>query len=56
MGLINKVVKKVNEEELTKEDIQFILNKMRSANYKGEEFEQFFHVFKKLSDHLKTLK
>jgi thymidine phosphorylase len=50
MGLINKIQKKKEETDLSKEEVQFILNKLRNANYKGEEFEQFFKVMKKLTD------
>lgn len=56
MGLIKQTVKKPEESgEFTKEEVQFILTKLRSANYKGDEFEQFFTVMKKLTDYLKTL-
>lgn len=56
MGLVNKKPQTNKEEEaLTKPQVEFILNKLRSATYRGDEFEQFFHIIKKLSDHLKTL-
>jgi hypothetical protein len=56
MGLIDKIKpKKVEEEGLTKKECEFILVKLRSATYKGEEFEAFYTVFKKVSNHIRTL-
>lgn len=55
MGIVNKLHQKKDDDTLTKPEVEFILAKLRSANYKGDEFEQFFHVMRKLSDHLKTL-
>ena len=57
MALIDKV-KKYNrkESDLTIQDCEFILAKLRSASYKGDEFEQFYLVFKKITDIIDKLK
>jgi len=39
--------------DLTDQEIQFILTKLRQANFKGAEFELFYVVFSKLSNLLK---
>jgi len=57
MGLIDKVSPKPKKAEgLTKEESEFILAKLRSATYKGEEFEMFYTIFRKIGEHIKTLK
>jgi len=57
MGLVDKVRSSKKEEEgLTKQESEFILAKLRLATYKGEEFEMFYTVFKKIGEHIKTLK
>ena len=57
MGLIDKVSPKPKKAEgLTKEESEFILAKLRSATYKGEEFEMFYKIFRKIGEHIKTLK
>lgn len=57
MGLVDKVKPKQKEEEgLTREESEFILAKLRLATYKGEEFEMFYTVFRKIGEHIKTLK
>lgn len=38
--------------ELTKKEIQFLLNKMKTAQFIGAEFEQFYSIFAKLSKQL----
>ena len=38
--------------ELTKKEIQFLLSKMKTAQFTGAEFEQFFSIFTKLSKQL----
>ena len=52
MGLIDKVNKDKTEKEfnLTVKECEFILTKLRSAKYIGDEFEQFYIVFKKITD------
>ena len=37
---------------LTRQEIEFILAKLRSADYKGTEFEMFFNIFSKLTREL----
>jgi len=39
--------------ELTKKEIQFLLDKMKTAQFTGAEFEQFYSIFTKLSKQLK---
>ena len=57
MGLIDKIGPKPKKAEgLTKEESEFILAKLRSATYKGEEFEMFYKIFRKIGEHIKTLK
>lgn len=57
MGLIDKAKPKVREEEsLTPKEIEFILAKLRTAEYRGSEFEQYFNVLKKLSSALDNIK
>lgn len=38
---------------LTEKELNFVLTKLREANYKGSEFEMFYTVFIKLNN-LKT--
>ena len=54
MGLVSKS-KHLQSEELTKQELEFLLAKLRSANYKGDEFEIYFSIIKKISDSLKLL-
>ena len=57
MGLIDKIKPKAKTAEgLTREESEFILAKLRTATYKGEEFEMFYNIFKKIGEHIKTLK
>ena len=57
MGLMDKVKAKVQEPEgLTKKESEFILTKLRTATYIGDEFEIFYTVFKKIAQHIKTIK
>ena len=39
--------------DLTQQEIQFILTKLRQANFKGAEFELFYVVLSNLSNLLK---
>ena len=41
--------KKLANETLNEQEIDFVLTKLRQANYKGVEFEMFYNVFTKLS-------
>lgn len=54
MGLVSKS-KQVQSEELTKKELEFLLAKLRTANYRGDEFEIYFSIIKKVSDTLKIL-
>ena len=51
MGLVDKVNKDLNKKvNLSAEDCEFLLLKLRSAQYTGDEFEQFYTVFKKITE------
>ena len=56
MGLISKVRKKENEKEFSKQEVEFMLAKLRSATYRGDEFEMFYNVWVKLTDNLDKIK
>ena len=57
MGLIDKVKKDNRKEsDLSIQDCEFILAKLRSASYKGDEFEQLYLVFKKITEIIEKLK
>ena len=46
---VKKIEKKISTN-LTEQEINFILTKLRQANYTGAEFEMFHNVWMKLSD------
>lgn len=54
MGLLDKVSisSKKEEDALTPQELEFIMKKMRSATYIGDEFEIFYTVFVKLTKEL----
>ena len=54
MGLLDKAKPKGvgSEVNFTKEELQFLLAKLRTADYKGNEFEKFYHVYTKIQDQL----
>ena len=58
MGLLDKkVVKNQNvSTEFSKDELRFLLAKLRSAEYKGTEFEVFFNVYSKIQDLLDKFK
>ena len=57
MGLLDKVKPASKEAEgLTKHESEFILAKLRTATYRGDEFEMFYTIFRKIGEHIKTLK
>lgn len=39
--------------DLSIKEVEFLLTKLRSAQYRGEEFEFFFNVWTKLANHIK---
>lgn len=54
MGLANKAKlaieeKKDTENILSDQEIDFILTKLRTADFKGTEFEMFYNIWVKLS-------
>lgn len=54
MGLLDKARPKEPRPEgsFTKEELQFLLAKLRTAEYKGVEFEKFYNVYTKIQDQL----
>lgn len=59
MGLLDKVSgsgRKKEPQDFTKRDLEFLLAKMRSATYKGDEFETFYNVWVKITDKIDSLK
>ena len=57
MGLLDKVKPASKEADgLTKQESEFILTKLRTATYRGDEFEMFYTIFRKIGEHIKTLK
>ena len=51
--IVNKSISKSN---LTKSEIDFILHKLRDAQYKGFEFERFYVIWVKLNSMLEKTK
>jgi|TARA_R110000796_G_scaffold229210_1_gene346452 hypothetical protein len=57
MGLLDKVKQAPTvERDITKEEAEFIITKLRLSEYRGSEFEIFYKVVKKLSDFIKASK
>lgn len=54
MGLLDKSRPKAtsNEVSFSREELQFLLAKLRTAEYKGNEFEKFYNVYTKIQDQL----
>ncbi len=50
-----QIIQPVTEEELTREELEFTVVKMRSATYRGDEFEQFYSVLSKITKYLSML-
>lgn len=56
MGLIEKAKPRVTDESLTVKELEFILTKLRTAEYKGSDFEMYFNILKKLTSGLDNLR
>jgi hypothetical protein len=57
MGLLDKVRHSpAVDKDLSKQEAEFIITKLRLSEYKGSEFETFYKVVKKLTDHIKSSK
>lgn len=54
MGVLDKgrQPQKGGNIEFSKEELKFILAKLRTAEYKGTEFEMFYNVYTKVQDRL----
>ena len=56
MGIISKTRKSQKpNNRLEKEELEFVLLKLREANYTGHEFEMFYKVWVKLAGSLKSI-
>ena len=55
MGILNVIQKKKDDGQLSASDLKFLLSKMRIATYTGEEFEQFYSVWLKLTKSLEQI-
>lgn len=56
MGIISKTRKSQKpNSRLEKEELEFVLLKLREANYTGHEFEMFYKVWVKLAGSLKSI-
>lgn len=57
MGLLDKVRHSpAVDKGISKQEAEFIITKLRLSEYRGSEFELFYKVMKKLSDHIKSSK
>ncbi len=58
MGLLDKMKQPVKaaSSELSKKELEFLLAKMRSATYRGDEFETFYNVWVKITDKIESIK
>jgi hypothetical protein len=58
MGLLDKAKSKVTEDDVnfSKDELQFLQAKLRTADYKGNEFEKFYTVYVKIQNQLDILK
>jgi len=59
MGLIDKIKPQPKQEEvenLTAEELEFLLSKLRTATYTGHEFETFYNIWVKITKELEKLK
>jgi len=56
MGLLDKLGSKPGKSEtqlgFSKKEIEFLLAKLRTATYKGDEFEAFYNIWVKLTNEL----
>ena len=48
-----KALKAKPQAELTNDEINYIISKLRNATYQGNEFETFYNVINKLQNLLK---
>jgi len=48
--------KKSTSTDFTQKELEFLLAKLRSATYKGDEFEMFYNVWVKINNNLDSLK
>jgi hypothetical protein len=58
MALLNweQIQTTVVDSEISKQEAEFIITKLRLSEYKGSEFETSYKVVKKLTDHIKSSK
>lgn len=48
--------KKPTSTEFTQKELEFLLAKLRSATYKGDEFEMFYNVWVKIQNNIDSIK
>lgn len=48
--------KKTASTDFTQKELEFLLAKLRSATYKGDEFEMFYNVWVKINNNIDSLK
>jgi hypothetical protein len=46
----------LTKSDLTPQEVEFVMHKLKDANYKGHEFETFYAVWVKLTQKLQLLK
>jgi len=46
----------ISKNDLTVKNLEFILSKLKTAQFRGSEFEHFYTVWVKLSSKLESLK
>lgn len=58
MGLLDKMKspKTNGSPDLTKRELEFLLAKLRSATYRGDEFETFYNIWVKISNKIDSFK
>lgn len=56
MGILTNSRKRAQPDNtLSKDELEFVLLKLRNANYTGHEFEMFYKVWVKLAGSFKDL-
>jgi len=54
MSIVDRTKQSLNTPpDFTKEELEYLLTKLRDATYKGYEFEQFFQIYKKVVDKIR---
>ena len=48
--------KPTSQTQFTKKELDFILAKLRTAQYRGDEFEMFYNVWVKVNNNIDSIK